>query len=88
MSGWSYPRPTHQQVPKTIFDDIETIQGQVARYFSIYHIEVHYDTISMKCHIDESTLEERFENLRMDMKKMSYVPLITKERGEFVVHVV
>ena len=88
MSSWNYPRPAHQNVPKTIFDDIESIQGQVARHFSIYHIEVHYDTISMKCHVDESSLEQRFENLRMDMKKMSYVPLITKERGEYVVHVV
>ena len=62
MSSWNYPKPAHQQVPKTIFDDIESIQGQVARHFSIYHIEVHYDTISMKCHVDESSLEQKFEN--------------------------
>ena len=88
MSSWNYPRPAHQQVPKTLFDDIESIQGQVAKYFPIYHVEIHYDTVSMKCHIDETSLEQKFENLREDMKKKSYVPLITKERGEYVVHVV
>ena len=88
MSSWNYPQPAHQQVPKTIFDDIEKIQELVARHFQIYHIEVHYHTVSMKCHVDKETLDGKFENLRQDMKKMDYVPLITKERGEFVVHVV
>jgi len=88
MSSWNYPRPAHQQVPKTIFDDIENIQGLVAKHFPIYNVEVHYDTVSMKCHADESSLEHKFENLRQDMKKMEYIPLITKERGEYVVHVV
>ena len=88
MSGWNYPRPTHQNVPKSLLDDIERIKGLVARYFPIYNIEVHFDTISMKCNVEEITLEQKFEDLRQEMKELSYIPLITKERGEYIVHVV
>lgn len=88
MSGWNYQQQPPRDVPRTIFDDLERIQSTVAGYFPVYHVEVHYDTVSMKCHADESTLEERFEGLRLDMKKTGYIPMITRERGEFVVHVV
>jgi Zn-dependent protease len=88
MSGWNYAQQPPQSVPRTIFDDVEKIQGTVAGYFPIYHIEVHYDTVSMKCHVDENTLEKNFEDMRLEMKKTGYVPLINREHGEYLVHVV
>ena len=86
MTNWNHPPP--QPIPKTIFDDIEQIKGAVAKYFPIYNTQVNFDMVSMSCHVDETTLEENFENLRKDLKSMAYIPMITHERGEHVLHVV
>jgi membrane-associated protease RseP (regulator of RpoE activity) len=88
MSNWYYPPPQPQEVPKTIFDDIEQIKAAVGRYFPIYNTQVHFDTVSMYCTVDTATLEQNFDNLRKDLRGMAYIPLITKEKGEHIVHVV
>lgn len=88
MSGWNYPPPPPQGPPRTIFDDIEAIKGMVARHFPIYRTEVHFDTVSMYCNVDRATLEANFESLRRDLRPMAYIPLITEERGEAIIHVV
>jgi len=88
MSNWYYPQPPPSDVPKTIFDDIENIKGAVAKYFPIYNTQVHFDTVSMYCNVDLNTLENNFESLRKDMKSMAYIPIISKERGEYIIHIV
>ena len=87
MSSWNY-QPPQQEIPKTIFDDIEQIKATVGRYFPIYNTQVHFDTVSMYCNVDTNTLEQNFESLRKDLKGLAYIPLITKEKGEHVIHVV
>ena len=88
MTNWHYPPPPPPDVPKTIFDDIEQIKAAVARYFPIYNTQVNFDTVSMYCNVDPNTLERNFEGLRKDLKAIAYIPLITRERGEYIVHVV
>jgi membrane-associated protease RseP (regulator of RpoE activity) len=88
MTSWNYQPPPPPGVPKTIFDDIEQIKGVVAKYFPIYNTQVHFDMVSMSCNVDQNNLEQNFESLRKELKTISYIPLITKERGEHIVHVV
>jgi membrane-associated protease RseP (regulator of RpoE activity) len=88
MTSWNYAPPPQPGVPKTIFDDIEQIKGVVAKYLPIYNTQVHFDMVTMSCNVDESNLERNFESLRKELKTMSYIPLITKEKGEHLVHVV
>ncbi|MFO7618559.1 MAG: site-2 protease family protein [Thermoplasmata archaeon] len=88
MSNWYYQQPPPPDIPKTIFDDIEQIKGTVGRYFPIYNTQVHFDTVSMHCNINMDALETNFESLRKDLKALAYIPLITKEGGEYIIHVV
>ena len=88
MTSWNYPPQQPPGVPRTIFDDIEQIKGVVARFFPIYNTQVHFDMVSLSCNVDENNLEQNFDCLRKELKTMSYVPLITKEKGEHIVHVV
>lgn len=88
MTSWNYAPPPQPGVPKTIFDDIEQIKGVVAKYFPIYNTQVHFDMITMSCNVDQNNLEQNFESLRKELKTISYIPLITKEKGEHLVHVV
>ncbi len=87
MNSWYY-QPPPQDIPKTIFDDIEQIKGAVGKYFPIYNTQVHFDTVSMYCNVDISTLDGNFESLRKDLKGLAYIPLITKDKGEYIIHVV
>ncbi len=86
MSSWASPPPPPR--PETLPDEIEELKGIVGKYFPIYNVQVHFDTISMFCNIDAETLEEKFEALRVEMRGMAYIPILTYERGEHVVHVV
>jgi membrane-associated protease RseP (regulator of RpoE activity) len=88
MTSWNYQPPPPQGIPKTIFDDIEQIKGVVAKYFPIYNTQVHFDMVTMSCNVDQNNLEQNFESLRKELKTLSYIPLITKEKGEHLVHVV
>jgi hypothetical protein len=88
MTGWNYSPQPPQGPPRTIFDDIEAIKGMVARYFPIYNTEVHFDTVSLYCHVEKASLEPSFESLRRDLRDMAYIPLITEDRGNTIIHVV
>lgn len=85
MSDWTEPLPRR---PETLPDEIEHVKGIVGKYFPIYDVKVHFDTISLYCNVDPVRLEEKFEELRLEMKGLAYIPILTYERGEHVVHVV
>lgn len=68
-------------------EEIEYLKGKVARQFPIYDVRVSFDHVSFFCRIDESTLEEKFDILRKELIKEKYVPILTYEGGEHVIHV-
>ena len=84
MSDWAYPPPR----PDTLPDEIEHIKGIVGKYFPIYNVQVHFDTISLFCNVDQATLEAKFEELRKEMKGELYIPILVYEGGEHIIHVV
>ncbi len=85
MANW-YSQPP--DVPGTVFTDIEKITGAVAKYFPIYSTQMHFDMVSMKCNVDTGSLESNFEALRKEMKALGYIPMISEEGGEYLIHVV
>jgi membrane-associated protease RseP (regulator of RpoE activity) len=85
MNSWTTTPPPR---PETLPDEIEHVKGIVGKYFPIYNVQVHFDTISLFCNIDPDSLEEQFEELRLEMKGMAYIPILTYEKGEHVLHVV
>ncbi len=70
-------------------DDSERVRRTVARYFTIYgekDDEAYSYYVDMP--IDADVLRERFEQLRLELKEERYVPVLRRERGEYVLRVV
>lgn len=68
--------------------DLEQIKSAVGHYFPFYDIKVEREAITFFCRIDEERLEENFESLRVSLSSYGYIPIIRREAGETVIHVV
>lgn len=67
--------------------EIEHISRIVGKYFPIYETRVTPNLFSFFVRVDETTLESKFDQLRMEMTPEMYVPILTLEDGEQVIHV-
>jgi Zn-dependent protease len=67
--------------------EIERVRGIVGKYFPIYDVRVSYEAVSLFCKIDEYTLEEKFDELRKELLSLNYIPILTQETGEYIIHV-
>ncbi|MFO8132359.1 MAG: site-2 protease family protein [Thermoplasmatota archaeon] len=70
-------------------DNTEHVRRIVARYFTIYgerEDEAYSYYVDMP--IESDVLQQRFEQLRLDLKEERYVPLLRREQGEYVLRVV
>jgi len=68
--------------------DLERIKSWVGLYFPFYDVRVNREAITFLCRVDEESLEEKFESLRNLLSTHGYIPIIRKERGETLIHVV
>ena len=68
----------------TIIDDLKK---RVEKYFQVYDVRWDYDSIAYFCNVEEETLEEDFEDLRLELKEDSYIPMLIHEGGEHIVFV-
>ncbi|KAA0004102.1 MAG: site-2 protease family protein [Thermoplasmata archaeon] len=78
MDEWrSYPLDYEEQIRK-----------KVGKYFSIYERK-EGDVLAFYVDIpyDEEILEYRFEELRMELKKMNLIPILRREEGEYVLFI-
>ena len=74
-------------IPPEASKEIEFIKGLVARHFPVYDVRVTYDVVEFFCRVEPTTLEQNFEDLREDMGKNGYIPMITYDKGEHIVTV-
>ncbi len=74
-------------VPPEASKEIERIKALVARYFPVYDVRVSYDVVQFFCRVEDATLEERFEEMREDMAKQGYIPMIVYDKGEHIITV-
>jgi membrane-associated protease RseP (regulator of RpoE activity) len=77
-----------EQIPVEPPFDIELLQREVGQRFPFYDMKSNINTIAFFCRIDEETLEEKFESLRLILSEKRYIPMIRFEHGEYIVYVV
>jgi len=68
-------------------EEIERIKSIVGKYFSIYDVKVSPEVVSLYCRTWTPDISEKFEALRLNMKTAGYIPLLTYEGGEHIIHV-
>lgn len=71
--------------PPDAAKEIELVKSMVAKHFPVYDVKVSYDVVQFFCRVDETMLEEHFDQMRQEMSSKGYVPMMTYEGGEHVV---
>ena len=67
--------------------ELERIRGMVATFFPVYETQITPQSVVFHVHADPVTLDERFDRLRQQMKPVSYVPILRREVGEYLIEV-
>ena len=68
--------------------DIELLKKEIGQRFPFYDLKFNLDTAAFYCRIDENTLEEKFEDLRISLSEKGYIPMLRYEKGEHVIYVI
>jgi membrane-associated protease RseP (regulator of RpoE activity) len=68
-------------------EEVEKVKSIVGKFFSIYDVKVAPDVYSFYCRTWEADISDKFEALRLEMKKEGYIPVLTHKTGEFIIHV-
>ena len=68
--------------------ELERIRTAVAAYFPVYDTTVAAQSLLLAVSIDRSTLESKFDRLRLELWKQGYVPFLRRLSGEDVIEVV
>jgi membrane-associated protease RseP (regulator of RpoE activity) len=76
------------QIPVEPPFDIELLQREVGSRFPFYDMKSNISTVAFFCRIDEETLEEKFESLRLVLSEKGYIPMIRFEHGEHILYIV
>ena len=77
-----------EQIPIESPFDIELLQREVGQRFPFYDMKSNINTIAFFCRIDEETLEEKFESLRLILSEKKYIPMIRLEHGEHIIYII
>ncbi|MGC8912554.1 MAG: site-2 protease family protein [Thermoplasmata archaeon] len=67
--------------------EIELLRRAIGKYFSIYEIRISQMEVVFHIRTREETLEENFDALRKELLPQNYVPTLTLESGEHIIHV-
>jgi membrane-associated protease RseP (regulator of RpoE activity) len=79
---------TFDQIPVDTPFDLELLQREVGQRFPFYDMKSNINTVAFFCRIDEETLEEKFESLRLILSEKHYIPMIRSEHGEHIIYVI
>jgi membrane-associated protease RseP (regulator of RpoE activity) len=77
-----------EQIPIEPPFDIEFLQREVGQRFPFYDMKSNINTVAFFCRIDEETLEEKFESLRLMLSEKQYIPMIRFEHGEHIIYII
>src|SRR5947209_9364258 len=67
--------------------EIDTLRSTVARYFSVYGVVVSPMALTFQVGVPPGGIDGPFDALRQELVPKDYIPTITQERGETLVHV-
>src|SRR6266567_6589799 len=67
--------------------EIETLRAAVARQFSVYGVVVSPMALTFQVGVPPGGIDAPFDALRIELVPKDYIPTITQEKGETLVHV-
>ncbi len=67
--------------------EIEVVKAIVAKYFPIYDVKVGYQSLTMFISPDLSQMDDRFDQMRLEMNAKGYIPMLNLKGGEYTVTV-
>ncbi len=67
--------------------EVESIKASVARHFDVYGIVVTPLALTFQVHVSPTGLDASFDGLRQELVPKDYIPTVTQEKGETLVHV-
>ena len=67
--------------------DLDALRRIIVKYFHIYDTRWNSTSAVFFVHIDPKRLEKDFDDLRVELKDEGVIPIIRKERGEYVIYV-
>ncbi len=67
--------------------EIESLRATVARHFSVYGVVVSPMALTFQVGVPPGGIDGPFDALRLELVPKDYIPTITQEKGETLVHV-
>jgi len=67
--------------------EIESLRATVARHFSVYGVVVSPMALTFQVGVPPGGIDAPFDALRLELVPKDYIPTITQEKGETLVHV-
>ena len=67
-------------------EKIDDLRSRVSRYFPVYSTMLERDTVVFFCDVDEDSLEERFNRLRIELREMGFIPILKPSKGEYLLY--
>src|SRR6266508_4514300 len=67
--------------------EIESIRAVVAKYFTVYGVVVTPLALTFQVTSPSGSIDAPFDGLRQELVPKDYIPTVTQERGEMLVHV-
>ena len=68
-------------------EEIDTIQAAVSRRFHVYGVVVTPLALTFQVSVPTGSADEAFDDLRRELIPKDYIPSLTRERGELLLHV-
>jgi Peptidase family M50 len=69
-------------------NELDRLRSLVSIYFPVYETRVGPQSVLFAVHIDNATLEGRFDQMRRDLWERRYVPILRRQSGEEFVEVI
>src|SRR5881397_334346 len=67
--------------------EIESLRSTVARFFSVYGVVVSPMALTFQVGAPPGGIDAPFDALRIELVPKDYIPTVTQEKGETLVHV-
>ena len=83
-NDWS----SYHQVDSEPRSDLELLKSEVGRHFPFYDMKYNAHTMAFFCRIDEGTLDENFNSLRLSLSDKGYIPMLRYVKGEHIIYVI
>lgn len=67
--------------------EVESVRSVVARHFSVYGVVVTPFALTFQVASPDGSVDGPFDRLRQELVPQNYIPTVTRERGETLIHV-